>query len=134
MDVVGYVADAELVVVEGPAYGASGASQHDRAGSWWQVVGRLLSSDVPVVVAAPATVKKFAAGSGRADKAAVAMSMARTWPQWDPLLAVRAEDMADAVACASLGLALLGLQPFPMQKWRQESLAKVQLPDEMEAA
>lgn len=69
-----------LAVVESPAHGAQGGSPMDRHHLWWLIVGRLLARGVPVAVCAPATRAKFATGTGRADKAAVAAAIARLWP------------------------------------------------------
>src|SRR5690349_8531451 len=62
---------AGLAVVEGPAFSAHDGHVWDRAGLWWAVVDQLLAADVPVAVAAPTTLKKFATGKGTANKTAV---------------------------------------------------------------
>lgn len=131
-DVVSWASGADLVVVEGPSFGSVGGSSHDRSGLWWMVVERLVAAECPVVVVAPTTRAKWAAGSGRADKAAVARAVTRMWPQWEPGIVGKLEDQADALALASIGCHLLGLTPFPMPKWRVEALSKLEVPETLE--
>jgi crossover junction endodeoxyribonuclease RuvC len=82
-----------LIVVEGPSVMSKGGSNWDRAGLWWWVVGVLHSVDLPVAIVPPSTLKKWATTSGAADKATVAVNLARLWPdttgandnEWDAL-------------------------------------------------
>ena len=98
-------AAADLVVIEGPGYGAPGGSTWDRAGLWWLVVSRLQRLDVPVVVVAPTTRAKYATGKGNADKAAVAVAVAKLFPA----LEINNSDEADSLALAHLGAVGRGL-------------------------
>ena len=103
---------AALVVVEGPSHGSRGGSPLDRHGLWWAVGQELVARSVPVAVCAPATRARFAAGSGKADKAAVSAAVARLWPD----LTISNADEADAVALAHAGAVRRG--------WPVETLAR----------
>lgn len=115
---------ASLVVIEGLFNsGQVGGSLIDRAGLWWRIVGSLLCYDIPVVTAAPMQGKKFLTGAGNADKGAMAMYAAKLYPQWTPSTMKNANDEADAIALASIGV---GLQrsddewPFQITDYRQK--------------
>lgn len=100
--------DADLVVVEGPSIMSKGGSNWDRAGLWWGAINTLCDDNIPVAVAAPTVVKKFATGRGNADKAAVAVALSRLlklWPDLDPAN----DNEWDAVALALIGAQRLGL-------------------------
>jgi Holliday junction resolvasome RuvABC endonuclease subunit len=126
-DILGFTVPCDLVVIEGQSYGSTGGKATDRAYLWWRVVGRLLDHEVPVVVVPPATVKKWAAASGRADKAAVAAAVGRLWPDVE----IRNENEGDALALASIGAQLLELNvPFSTPQYRRDAVAKLQLPEE----
>ncbi len=84
--VLDHAAGAALAVIEGPSLGSHGGSPWDRAGLWWRIVHRLHAADIPVAVAPPTVVKKWATGIGggpNASKAAVAVAVARLWPDVD---------------------------------------------------
>lgn len=91
--------DVRLAVIEGPAPMTAGGSPWDRAGLWWRLVHRLHARDIPVAVAAPTTRAKWATGSGKSDKAAVAVAVARMWQAVD----LADDNQADALALATMG-------------------------------
>lgn len=122
--VVRHAANAELVVIEGPSHGSRGGSPLDRHGLWWRVAAELIGRGVPVAVCAPATRAKFAAGSGRADKAAVSSAVSRLWPD----LSVANADEADAVALAHAGAVRLGWDVVTLERHR-DALWAVRWPD-----
>lgn len=100
----------DLVVIEAPSLGitrASGAYVWDRAGLWWAVVHETIEGGAVVVTVAPATRAKWATGSGRSDKAAVAASMARRLGE----IQFANSDEADASAMAYMGGQQLGWLP-----------------------
>lgn len=76
---------ADLVVLEGPAYGAQAGQQghHERAGLWWLVYDRLDRNGYPVVVVPPKSLKKYAAGKGNASKEDVLVAAVRRLPEFD---------------------------------------------------
>lgn len=109
-----------LAVIEAPAFGAHGGSTWDRAGLWWRIVHRLHGRDIPVVMVAPTTLKKWATGSGRADKSDVAVAMARLWPGVD----AASNDGWDGLGLAHLGAQALGW-PVPVRAHHAVSVAAV---------
>lgn len=90
-----------LVVVEGPAFAAEHGFPHERAGAWWLTVDQLLRHGLPVAVCPPSTAKKYVAGHGRADKAAVKRAVAAVLPGRG--LDRVSDHEADAVALALAG-------------------------------
>lgn len=125
-DVHEWASGAALAVIEGPSFGSRGGSPVDRYGLWWRVVGRLVDAEIPVVVCPPQTRAKFASGRGNDDKAAVAVAVSKMWPDAE----IANSDEADALALGSAGACLLGLPvPFPVTKYRTDSLGAMQVPD-----
>lgn len=68
---LGYATNADLVVIEGFAYGAKGRAVLDIAGMGWIVRVALVERGYPVVEVPPASLKMFATGKGNADKNAM---------------------------------------------------------------
>ena len=118
-EIVRSATPADLVVVEGPVTGTRGGSPLDRYALWWFVVGGLIRREVPVAVVAPASLKLAIAGSGRADKAAVAVALARLWPDVD----VTSSDVSDAVGLAHLGAVHMGWPVTTLERHRQVKVA-----------
>lgn len=121
---------ADLVVVEGPAVMAKGGSNWDRAGLWWMVLDPLLEAGVQIAVAAPSVVKKWAAGKGTADKAAVAVGVSRLWPEVDG----ENDNEWDALALATMGAQYLKLPGVPRLVRHDDALAKVEWPTILEVS
>jgi len=119
--------NADLAVIEGPAITRNAGSAWDRAGLWWRIVHRLLANDVPVAVCPPSTRAKWATGRGNADKAAVAVAVARMWPDVE----LTDDNQADALALASMGAQRLGLLPTD-KKHHTDALAAVAWPETWE--
>lgn len=115
----------DLVVLEAPSYGSTGASSWDRAGLWWLVVTKLHRLDVPIALCAPATRAKYATGSGRADKAAVAVAAAHLFPSVE----ISNSDEADALILAHIGAAHAGYPVGALTRHR-EALKSVHFPAE----
>jgi crossover junction endodeoxyribonuclease RuvC len=116
--------DADLVVIEGPSVMSKGGSNWDRAWLWGAVVDLFLSSHVRVAVASPSTVKKWATDRGNADKASVAVAVARLWDQFE----CESDNEADALALASMGAQRLGVD-IPQRSQHLAALEKVAWPD-----
>lgn len=110
-----------LAVIEGPIR-ALGGSTWDRAGLWWMVVQQLDPSRT--AIAGPTVVKKWAAGKGGADKAAVANGVTRLWPSFE----CGSDNEADALALASMGAQRLGMNLFPKRAHHSDALLKVEWP------
>jgi Holliday junction resolvasome RuvABC endonuclease subunit len=98
----------DLVVIEGPAYGAKYGSAFDRAGLWHGLYGALNAKQVPVAVVSPTTRASWATGHGRADKAAVITAVTTWWPQQP----IACDDEADSLVLALIGAHHLG-DPMP---------------------
>lgn len=125
-EITSWVWGADLVVIEALFERTRGGSLLDRAGLWWGVAGRLIAAGVPVVAVSPLQVKKFATGSGAADKGRMVLAASRMWPDWEPSTSKSSEDEADSAALAGIGLALRGLEPFPMTEYRRAVIEKIQ--------
>jgi crossover junction endodeoxyribonuclease RuvC len=100
--VIGLCKNADLVVVEGPSYGSSGAGSHDRAGLYWMVRDSLWSHGIPVAICPPSSLKKYALGVGggkRASKDHVLAACVRRFPSFDG-----ENNQADAVWMAAAGV------------------------------
>lgn len=99
------VADASpvLVVMEGPAYGVSENQAHYLAGFWWRLASSLCAI-APVAVVQPGTLKKYATGSGRAEKDRVLLAADRAFPG----SGIAGNDEADAAVLAAMGATYLG--------------------------
>lgn len=123
--VLDWVGTPRLVVIETLFERSRGGSLLDRAGLWWSVTGALIARGVPIVAVAPTQAKKFATGTGGADKGRMVLSASRLWQDWEPSTAKGSEDEADAVALASIGTALVGFPPFPMTEYRNEIIGKL---------
>jgi Holliday junction resolvasome RuvABC endonuclease subunit len=123
-----HVRFADLVVVEGPSYGNQGqqrqSGHHERAGLWWLTTHALWRAGTPVAVAPPASVKKFATGSGNAKKDDVLLAAARRFDWFDG-----DNNAADSVWLAALGAEHLGEPMVEMPKAHRVALAGVAWPD-----
>lgn len=96
-----------LVVVEGPSYGSKHGQAHERAAVWWRTIESLaIGHEIPVAVAPPLTAKRYIAGHGGADKAAVRRAVAAALPGHG--LERVTDHEADAVALALCGTDFLG--------------------------
>lgn len=103
-----HVDGADLVVIEGPSFGAQRqGGTHDRAGLWWMVMDALHLWDTGAAAVAevpPATLKKYLTGKGNAGKDEVLLAVARRYADID----VRTNDQADALGLAAMGARHLG--------------------------
>ena len=99
-----YVIGADLVAIEGPAYGSKTGSMHDRSGLWWLLAARLTGHGVRVVEITPASLKMYATGSGTADKDRVLAAVIRRYPQVE----IMGNDEADALVLAAIARRWLG--------------------------
>ena len=115
--------DTTLAVIEGPSVMSKGGSNWDRAGLWWLVVRHIHSRGIPLGVAAPTLVKKWATGRGGADKAAVAVAASRMWPEVD----AQTDNEWDALCMATIAAQRLGWD-VPTLARHAEPLANVAWP------
>lgn len=121
--VLDFASGSDLVVLEGPSLMSKGGSNWDRAWLWGAVVGGLLDRYNPVAVAPPTVVKKWATNRGNADKAAVAVGVARLWDGFEP----KSDNESDALALATMGAQFLDL-PVQSRSHHAETLTKVEWP------
>lgn len=125
--VAAHFTDVDLAVIEGPAYGAIGGRAHERAGLWWRIIRRLRIADIPIAVANPGSLKKWATGYGagpKGSKGAVRQGVAKFWPQFDGLV----DDEYDALGLASMAAQQLGFVAVTA-KHQASALVAVKWPD-----
>ena len=116
---------ADLVVVEGPAFGAKGSAYHQLAGLWWLVAHQLFTQGIPYAVVSPAAVKQYATSKGNAGKDMVLANVVRRFPQVE----VNDNNAADALVLAAMGYDHLGCPMVTMPQSHRGALDKVEWPD-----
>lgn len=90
----------DLIVVEGPAPNATArVSSWDRAKLWWDVLEAANTHGVPLAVAPPPNVKKFATGTGNCKKLAMVAAAYKRLPH----LEVADDNQADAAWLMAMG-------------------------------
>ncbi len=96
---------ADLIVIEGPAYGVRGgqSGHHERAGLWWVIRCMIEEWCKPVAVVPPSVLKKYATGRGTADKSDVVREVTRRFPAFEG-----GNDEADALVMSAMGADWLG--------------------------
>lgn len=104
---------ADLVVIEGAAYGAKGDAVDQLAGLRWRVRCELHTMGVPFVIVAPATLKAYTTGNGRATKQQMVQAVMDRHGLDLSKATIKdgKHDMADAFALAAMGYAYIG-QPL----------------------
>lgn len=121
-----YVTDADLVLVEAPAYDSKSPHTHERSGLWWLVVDWCIRDGRPLVEVTTGGVKRYATGSGSASKDAVLAAVVRRYLDVE----VSGNDEADALVLAAMGARWLG---YPLEaslpKTHTAALDAVQWPE-----
>lgn len=117
--------EADLAVIEQPAYSRTQGSQHDRSGLWWLVVDALLYRSVTVVEVAPTARARYATGRGNAGKDEVLAAVVRRYPN----ATINGNDEADAYVLMAMGLDCLGCPVVEVPKAHREALDKVAWPE-----
>lgn len=112
-----------LVVVEGPSFGSVGRGQHERGGLWWMACEALDAAGYAIAVAPPPNVKKFATGSGNADKDQMILAAARGFAWF-----AGNNDQADALWLCALGHEFLGDPLLEMPAKNRQALLGVAWP------
>jgi crossover junction endodeoxyribonuclease RuvC len=103
--IVDKAAQAQLVVIEQPAFSRSGGGAVERHALFWLVVRDLHRRGIPVAEVSATTRIRYALGKGTGSKSAVVDAVARRWPQF----ATGGDDnLADAVVLAAMGSEHLG--------------------------
>ena len=117
------------MVIEGPAFSSASPGAWDRAGLWWLIVEHLVSTNTPVAVCPPSTLKKFATGNGRAQKADMRVAwLTRTGED------IPDDNQVDAAWLATAGTLALGRPVMQLPVHNRASLAKIDWPDGVDLA
>lgn len=102
-----FIQDADMVVIEAPAYSRGMGMSHERAGLWWMLyaaAGAVMHGD-PLVIK-PNLRAKYATGSGNAGKDTVMLEASRRYAD----APIRNNNEADAVLLAAMGARLAGME------------------------
>lgn len=92
--------NADLVVIEQPAYSRTTGHMHDRSGFWWLLVDYIIGGrGMALVEVAPTGRARYATGKGNAGKDEVLLAVARRFPHVD----VTNNNEADALVLAAMG-------------------------------
>lgn len=126
--VLDHATGVDLVVVEGPSYGSSGAGSHERAGLWWLVVHALSRRNVAYAIASPKSRAQYATGMGDANKREVVAAITAYFPWFDATRRVGLDDECDALALAALGADWLGVPMVAMPQTHRAGLTGVEWP------
>jgi Holliday junction resolvasome RuvABC endonuclease subunit len=119
---------ADLVVIEGPAYGSQARErqqgQHERGGLWWLITHSLWVRCTPLAVVPPNKLKQYATGKGVASKDDVIREVVRRfdWFTGD-------NNQADALALAAMGFDWLGHPMVAMPAKHRAALDGCDWPD-----
>lgn len=92
---------AELVVMEGLSYGSNDPSAQERAGLAYLIRLSFWKRQMPFVIIAPSTNKKFATGKGSSKKEMMLLEVFRRWNH-----TAGDNNQADAISLVYLGMAL----------------------------
>jgi Holliday junction resolvasome RuvABC endonuclease subunit len=124
-EVVEYVAAADLVAMEAPAWGATSKTYHQLAGGWWHVKHELWRLGVPVALVNVGSLKGYVTGSGVAGKD----DMIRETCHRFGTGFTGGNDEADALGLAAMAADQLGFAPAQMPAAHRAHLKKVPWPD-----
>lgn len=110
----------DMLVIEGPSM----AQQHtgsltDRYGLWWRIVGAALAAGIDVVELPPTTLKKFATGSGAANKVSMALALSNRAG-----LSISDDNQVDAAWLRYAGHQIIGKPLLELPIIQQAALAK----------
>lgn len=117
-EVASATAGADLVVIEGLAYGAKGSAVLDLAGLHWLVRQWLWAHHHDYAVIPPSLRAKWLTGKGNAPKDECLAAAIKRFPDCD----VRDNNQADALTLAAMGAEHLGVPLVPMPADRRELL------------
>lgn len=127
-------AGVDLAVVEGPSFGSSGGSAHERAGLWWLIAELLDSCGVNGAVLSPTGRAQYATGNGLADKQRVLQSICRDYPWFSSAKRPGIQDEADALALCAAGADHLGVPMAALPPSHRKALAAVRWPSSLARA
>lgn len=98
----------ELVVIESGSYASTSSTFHQLAGGWWILAHEIHQMGIPYATVPPGTLKRYATGSGTADKQTMVAAARAAWPR----VPVQNDDAADALFLAALGAQYLAKPLF----------------------
>lgn len=131
-EITQYARTADLVVIEEPAYGATGGAAHDRSGLWWLIVARLDAAyGIPVVEVTSPCLKVYTLGTGRGDKDKVLTAVVRRYGHLAPELDNNNE--ADALALADMGARYFGQALVDLPQTHTRAMKAPQWPTQIGA-
>jgi crossover junction endodeoxyribonuclease RuvC len=116
--------DADLVVIEVPAFSSVTGKSTDRAGLHWLIRDRLDVERIPVALVITSSLKKYATGKGNAGKDEVLIAVVQRLP-----IHVANNNEADAATLLAMGLDKLGHPLATMPAIHRSSLAAVRWPE-----
>lgn len=96
--ILDYVPDSSIVVIEGPSYRSVSTSTWDRAGLWNMIMTQCFSRGCTVGVIPPVVNKKFLTGTPTATKTLMVLCASRVFGK-----SLETDDEADALALALMG-------------------------------
>lgn len=114
-----FLADADMVIIEAPAYSKNIGMAHERAGLWWMLyaaAGAVMHGD-PLVIK-PNLRAKYATGNGNAGKDEVMLAASRRYAD----APIRNNNEADAVVLAAMGARLAGMEVDSVPKTHAAAL------------
>lgn len=120
----GFIQDADMVIIEAPAYSKGMGMAHERAGLWWMLyaaAGAVMQGHPLVIL--PNLRAKYATGSGNAGKDTVMLEVSRRYPD-SP---IRNNNEADATVLAAMGARLAGMEIDQLPKTHLAALKTLQL-------
>lgn len=113
--------DADMVVIEGPAYSRQQQSGHHlRAGLWWLIATTARAMAGEVIEVSPSALKKFATGRGNATKADMRVALLQRVGE-----DIRDDNQVDAFWLRQVGLHLLGDKGLDLPKANLTALSKI---------
>jgi hypothetical protein len=121
---------ADLIVVEVPAFSRAGGGVLERSALWWLVTRRLWIAEVPTAEAFNQHRMRYATGKPQADKGAIIDAVARRWPQFET---GGDDNLADASVLAAMGADWLGHPIAVMPQTHRKALDGVRWPDGLSA-
>lgn len=124
--IVDHARNADLVVIEQPAFSRTTGSMHDRSGLWWLVVHRLHVLNRVVVEVSPTGRAKYACGKALG-KDQVLAAVVRRYADVE----VTGNDEADALLLAAMGARHLGSPIDDLPKTHLAAMNAVRWPDHL---
>lgn len=130
-EMLSYLGEGDLVVMEGPSYGSHGSRTHELAGIWWLIRHEIYLSQARtgqkhVAIVPPRTRAKYATGNGNASKSEVLKSVGEMFPN-QPIID---DNAADAMTFAAMGARWLNMPVDERTPEQIESFMKVEWPDD----